>query len=678
MSRSFLQESVTDGPRSPGQTCKTYTLYHSTFRRFVAERLSLDGPALHTRIVQAYLNKKTGSLELENTDTYGLRYLVRHAVWSNDPNVFRTVFSPSFAIHKVKALGSLYSVLDDLSAIIVTEAGAHNFSSALAFAGLNDWYLRSRKRATLGLEWILRLRSGETDIPQEDLPYLASVNDELLLRAEIAIAVGDSDPELARRQIEQALLLVTSCPITSEDTVPQDRTIQPSIVEMTALRIAETEPQAAISIALSIPEPTDLTTFPSNIDPASSARVLFRVFGKIGRKDLSTARQLAAEMKSTPLESYAMFGIAAALLPRDPNAALDVLKKAISTNSTEPERVALSYIVARYLTLQLPQLEVASAAIVLDTIAALTPSIVFDPGFFSIIDTCIAADRPAWNSLATDLPPGTIRDLVRFRTQDDMTNQSLREQDVDTEEFRDLLRADRLINLTTEDTICAAATAAELKTLPAYAVALAALLSRLAEQGRSDAAYLLESIQRSNRPGDASTSFRLAIEMLRAILPSPGTIRERVLRWTLSIIHEINLDILQIDASLEFRSLLAHALAEAPDKPAFFSQLVHEAAKTESERLWVARGILQELPIDVCEQIAEDPASFQLIDSTPAACQACNTTLFDRESVAYLLSALARRLSHVTPSKSRNLILTASKICALTTDADDRGRQEGG
>jgi len=669
--RQFLL--VCQVPSEPCETeVKMYRLFHDTFRSFVVDRLSLDLPELHGKIVSAYCKKGSRELNVSGLDDYGLSYVTRHAALSEEPSRAVSFTTPVFVRHKISRTKSFVPVLEDLSCAIEVSAEQRDFGSTLKFAFAKELLMPSSRRKTLGVEAMLRARSGETGTAIADASFFGDADDELLTRTEVVVQCWEDDPELARDQLTQIDLLSVGA---SADVLPFDasrRYVSPAALEAAVRRISQVCPSAALHLASAIPEPIMMDDSFRGVENPNWGRAVWDVMAICAKNHASLVDELIAGIENEYRRAFALTAFAVETFCTDAPLAICAFERALSCVSDEGSRDLPLHAVSRYCLWHLPNLHAEAAAEALAAMLRLGSFRLTRPEFRLAVRQCVAACPDSWAHIARRLEEGDAKDLIAWQLCELGDSSFSEPKNFKNEEIRELLYADEIGRISRADPIMAAEMASRIGTLQGCAKAVAAVVEAVAEHDQSRAAALVEAFLGSRSVKEDPIGFWAVLELVHAVIRWPGEICRKVLMWCSDVARELEPKSLRSDASLALNKLLAKAVVQAtPNEPVFFREVVGEAG-SEMGREILANRIMEELPEENCHAVAAHLTSFGLGEDEFDVLRPEERVLFMPETKAKLLSLVASRIGSKDYRKAKELLLRVADICRSLEDKTDR------
>ena len=385
----FLE--VTNDSEEPGVAgdSKRYSIYHPTFRSFVLQRQKLDVPVFHGRVVNSY--RETGGALPDPTalDPYGLSYLIRHAALSESPSTASEMLTDKFCREKVRRLGSVSSLADDLSLLVSVFSFRGDFLRAFSTGFLRELLIESKRRPLLGLEAVLRIRSGKEVTGLEDVCLSRTLDDELLIHTEKALADWNSYPEKAARHLDEAVRIATDSLIDTRSPRLYPRTLSVETLEYAIERIATVDIQLTLRLALRLPGPDHWADVPKEVEFPTFGSCLFNIMRKAVVKSPDEAVSAARSIEGGFHRTYALLATATAFLGTQPELAVDLFKDAFQSIPDKDVADELSYGIVRYVLAQLPGLAVDQARKLLEGTLGFLPTFYCLPGYSEAIDLCL-------------------------------------------------------------------------------------------------------------------------------------------------------------------------------------------------------------------------------------------------------------------------------------------------
>ena len=652
---------------------KMYRLFHDTFKSFVSERLSVDLPRLHGRIVNAYCKKGRKEIDVSHIDNYGLNYVIKHAGLSEERSLAMSLVTPAFLRYKTSCTKSVVPALNDLTTLIEVAAEQRDFRSTLKYTFVREFLNRSNKRKTLGVEAILRARAdeGETEVAVADASFFGDADDELLVRTELLLRYWKDDPEFAKGQLLQIDLLSATCSADSSRIGSSKRCVSPASLEAAVIRIAHVCPPTALHLASAIPEPQWIDHTSAGFENPNWGRAVWAIITTYIRNGHSDVDELIEGLQNEFQRSFTLVAFGAQMFTKDLTTAINAFQKALSYVEDD-DRVFLLFVIFRYCLWHFPSLSHETAVASLDALLRLGSVRITCPEFALAVDQSIEAHPDAWADLVRGLEEGDARDVINWRLGELGQCPILEPEGFKDQDIKDIARAIKIGRLGHRNPVAAVKLADDIDTLLGYARAVAKIAKAVRQYDRSRAESLIEYFLKSHAIETNSRSFWAVLELVKSVVYWPGATRRNILTWCSNVAQRVKPEILRSDANLALNKLLGRAVVKAaPNESVFFKEIIHEIG-TEVGRKILATRILEELPENFCHTIAQNLTSFELGATDFDVLNPQKYGFFLPETKAGLLSLLAWRIGSADPKRARELMLQASVLCASLENEDDR------
>ncbi len=625
----------------------TYQLYHDSFRSFSRMLLKPDLPKLHRRIVNFYHESSMGGEpELVKIDSYGIKYLVKHASLSDKPHLALQFFTPSFVRKKTVMLHSISSIIEDNDAVISAAAKVGDLTASFRFALLEKILLSSNQDSMLGLEGYLRARAGDDELALTLVDFLNNPDDRLLARTELTAGIWHSDRELAMSYLRDIGIIALDASV--------------EVIELAAAKILEFAPQYAVQLAKKIPEPKLLTDMHSS-EVANSGRSLFRLFQKLIQKDLALAANIAENNLNQFDGALAAMACAVTIAPLDYNAALDLFKKAWAPiNQNEIYTIAAKKIAAKYLIDVSGDMNREKFANILRVVETLVEFQPFDYFINRLLKEKIREDQRFWRDFMDEVEPGRLKDMVRWQLFLQGFLPHTKPEDYNSSSFGQMALAKNLAATVQPDPPAAAALSNELSNIYAYAYAVALIAEKLAEKDPERALLVLHFGHQANEFQVDLIGFYSRLELLRVALRIAADFSFGIFSGCVKSVGRIKDKPNKEEAKIALETVMAEALLHIPREhaPEYFKTLLKKEHFIEFRRT-PAESFFKQLPPEFCEYILTNGEDFELIP--PEQEQTAPVPLLFPETQIKLLILLIGKTLHLNPDLSKKRLRQALK-----------------
>lgn len=634
------------------QAERLFALHHDTFRHFVLGRMSSALPLLHGQIVESYMGPGDKRRPIEQTDNYGLRHLVSHALASEHPHTANDVVSPAFLREKTFRFKSRAPILEDLDHLIAYAAGRKDLATMFRYALLKGRVATTTDAKTTPLELLLRARLGEIDGPLAEVAYSENKDDALFILTEIVAFWSARNAELADKYAAMLAALAEEC--------------SGQAIEHAALRLAGDLPEVSIKLAEMIPEPEILKDFTTGGENPTAGRAVFGVFARMAAVNQQSALALDDLLSWPSHKCLAHLAVAHAMYGQDPCGAADALCGAADYLSED----AGGFLLTQYVVWLLPRMTGENAIALLNHVQRffrVEPKHMLLPGF---LDVRIQECPPKWLEVLGSISPGPLNSLIRWRMiemglLDESTANEVNESPID-----DLLRGGAVANRANADPLGASQIADRMDTVLGHAYAIAMLARLIGKDDPATAALLLESAHDSIATKDGWIGFHCALYLLHASLSLPKGMRPELLGLCLERLSELKPRSTRVDAKRALWVTVEQAMKESGNQPAFFRDLLLER-ESEIWRNLVATGMVEYCHPETWITMGRERKSFGLVPDDTDIASTEQSLLLPKTQVETLI-ALAERISLKDKSLAAEILADASALLKHFANEDGR------
>jgi hypothetical protein len=566
--------------------------------------------------------------------------------------------TPGFVGAKAAIPGSTRSLLGDFALAAEVAVQKTSFDQAFKFALLRDVFAEEGKSQFSGIKAALRARGGNWSEALEDVIAVGDNDDQILVRAERFVGLFEESRDAADDELRLLQSLAASC--------------SPEAVELAAVRVADASPEAAIGLALCIPEPGMLIDGDFSRFKPTKERCLWEIAKRTARRGVSRAREASLCLREDLAKAVFLTAVACGLLCKSPGKAVAQLKSIVSALPETAVRYGLMHVFTRHVLWQLPQMGTPAAIEAYRSVFDLTPLRADRPEFDRTIDAAVRQCPDKWMRAGEELPDGPARQFLLWRLAV-MGFGGLPPAEPDVvDPINGVLRAYHFLAKAEQSVSDAIREAPAVVGVAGLARAIAGLidltLAANPEAARDLGSYAFKQL----RLEEDADGLDASLVLLRSLLPHGGQLCADIILWYVETAGKELPRFVRTEVRCSLGQVLAKGLTASMPHEAYYWGQILQALERECDRATVAAWLLEQLPCEPARCIATQPIDFGLYPPAGEEDIMEGRALFLPETQARLLVALARTVGRTSPAVMADVLRKAAEATRHVRNDRDR------